>query len=296
MTQDTRTEIDAAVEHALNLTGSEVVHLKHEDIGDAVVISVSRGKELQSALPFIDEFRDRPRRKTGFATLTNLEDFILHVQHHGNEHSAVFVTGAGIRAVYDYNEGSEGAANFCAYGSIYEFPMSDEWKAWVPGPGKMSQAQFAELLEDRLADVLEPDDCGPSIKRDVARIGMTLATPSSLLTLSRGLEVHVEGKVAEHTKLLSGEAQVVFETTHKDGKGEPLRVPGAFAIGIPVFKGGERYQISVRLRYRVHAGAITWEFNPHRPDLVLEHAKHEVIETVKRGVGETHVYEGSPER
>lgn len=155
----------------------------------------------------------------------------------------------------------------------YEFPLSDEWKAWVGSAGKpMDQATFATWLEDRVLDVVDPIGAN-SVTRDLAeQLRVTMASASKLLDLSRGLAVKVEETIAQVVLLDSGETQMQWKTEHKDELGERIRVPNGFAIAIPVFVGGPTVEVLVRLRYKAAGGKVAWRVEPVRLRKALEEA------------------------
>lgn len=85
-----------------------------------------------------------------------------------------------------------------------------------------------------------------------------------------------------------------FSEQHQDEKGAPLKVPGAFLLGIQVFKGGALYQVPARLRYRVTNQVVSWSFALYRTDVLFQHAFTEACETAKAQT-ELPLFVGSPE-
>lgn len=266
---------------------------------EAMVVAVPRGMQLLSVKPFLDEYRALPERRTGTARLTNLASFVAHVNRFKGPSTAVFAhddaRAPKLTCILDYHEeGPDGDPAFGQHRSEYTFPITGEWATWTR-EHSFTQASFAEFLEDRLADVIEPAAVGESIKAFAARLGITLAGQAGLMALSKGLAVHVDQKVATAVSLSTGEGQVVFEEAHRDGQGAPLRVPSGFAVAIPVFSGGALYQLPVRLRYRVKQGAVSWHLAVHRAELVFRHAFDEACEAVRKETG-LPVFYGQPEQ
>lgn len=227
---------------------------------------VPKGMRMESIKPLIDEYLERPVRTKGTADLQTIESLIAHANRFGDARSgsALFAErqadglGADLTAVYDYDT-ITGPDNR-EHRARYAFPLSREWKRWHRINGqKLDVSTFAELLEDRIEDVLDPAGAGDGAKGFAERLGYQLATPAKLLALSKGLSIHVESKVTAAKKLSSGEGNLVFEETHQDADGSALKIPGGFVLAIPVFEGGGAYQIPVRLRYRVRSGSIVWE-------------------------------------
>lgn len=292
---DARAILDAAEKfgqaQAIDLPGTEPF--------TAPVLVIPKGREIKSIKPFLDEYRDRPERKKGTASLTSVQSFIDHVNRHKDSNSAVFANDdrehPGLIAVLDYNEaGDTGLPRFGQHRASYAFPLSDEWKAWMGAAEKpLTQAQLAEFLEDHIRDVLPSSDAGESGDDFAAELGITLASPQQLITLSRGLSVKVDRRVKTVQSLSTGECSIVFDEAHNGEDGAPIRVPGGFVVGIPVFRNGPVYRVPFRLRYRLNQG-VTWQLVPHRADLVFQHAFDEAVETVKAGT-ELPLFYGKPE-
>lgn len=272
-----------------------------EGIGDLLVIP--SGKSVVDTKPFRDARLTAPERRKGTSKHTTLDSFIDFVKRFEDADSAVFVGDSpkapSIIAVLDYHRrGADGAPRFGAHRAVYDFPLSDAWKAWVAVAGPespwMSQAQMAAWIEDRIADVSEPDAAGTTVQEYAAKLGFELATPAQLLALSRGLSIKVDLRVKNAVTLQSGVAHVVFEETHQAEGGGNLQVPGGFAITIPVFRGGAPYIMGARLRYKHHDGKISWRIVLNRLDAVLENAITTEVALVDTHV-QSEVFFGTPE-
>ncbi len=209
-----------------------------------------------------------------------------------------------LQGVLDYHrQGAEGKPRFGKHRAVYNFPLSNEWRAWKDkNCTAMSQQEFAEFLEDRITDVIAPPDMvGAPLDRDdpmvhlASMLGGAFASPTKLMELSRGLSVRANEQVRQATNLSSGEVSLQFTSEHQDEAGQPLKVPNLFLIAIPVFLSGALYRVAVRLRYRLRAGAISWFYELHRTDLVFDHAFTEACNKA-RAVTDLPLFVGSPEQ
>jgi len=283
----------------VNITSSDGVHGQFAVI-PTIEPTGRASVKLESVARFCDENRDKPRRRMGTANLGDLASLVAHVNRFKDADSALFANTdraqPSITAVLDYHrQGAAGDPRFGQHRSRYAFPVSDEWKAWTAANGvEMDQAKFAYFIETRLIDVVEPSTAGESAKAFADKCGVVFAQPSKLLELSRGLAINVGVKLANAVNLQSGEKQIVFTEEHTDHNGAALKVPGAFLIGIPVFRADARYQVCVRLRYRKEGGFLTWSMDLWRHEDVFDHAILQACEVVKKGT-ELPLLVGTPE-
>lgn len=88
--------------------------------------------------------------------------------------------------------------------------------------------------------------------------------------------------------------RLVFREEHKDETGQPLRVPGAFLLGLQVFNNGDRFPIVARLRYRIKAGGIVWSYKLHDTKRVLDIAFREACEKAQKAT-DLPLFFGQPE-
>lgn len=273
-----KSDAEAVLEAAKKFGQSELISLGENGPGVLSVPDAHGGRSIKSIKPLLDEYAKAPDRKKGTAKLTSLDSFVAHVNRHKDGDSVIFAkddkSEPALTAVYDYNLGGPtGTPRFGQHRAQYSFPVSEEWKAWLAASEKeMSQEAFAEFLEDRIGDVMRPEVGGDGIKEFAVNLNIDLATPMQLMGISRSLKIAVNQEVANAINLGSGEGQIVFKEEHKTEDGVTLRVPGGFAIAIPVFRLGAAYQIPVRLRYRHKSGKITWLVTPHRTDVTFAHA------------------------
>lgn len=266
------------------------------EIKGTPVLSVPKGRTLQSVKKLVDEWRDKPERTKGTAILTTLQAFIDHANRFKAPGSAVFATqgsAPSLTSVLNYHAHQD--PNWSDHRGVYKFPLSAEWLAWTGIDGQsLSQLAFGEFLENRIGDVLPPERLGNETKDQVAELGYSLASRTKLLTLSKGLQVNVDSKLVNQQNLSSGETKISFEEMHKDSNGEPLNVPGGFALGVPLFQGGGLFVVLVRLRYRASGGKLTWTVILHNTHKVIETAVNAAAEEVKAKTA-LPVFMGSPE-
>lgn len=278
-------ETDALVKAALRFAETEIFELDAEAKPEVIVIPA--GRTIKSLKPFLDEYRTRPERKAGTSELTTVASFVAQVNRSKDANTVIFADVVNrkepkLLAVFDYNEsGPIGAPRFGKHRALYRFPVSVEWAAWTGRPlENMGQVEFADFLENRIMDVLDPLTTGKTLDAFCSQLGIKLASPQRIMELSKGLTIHADHKVIQNVNIGSGEMQLGFSEDHKDQTGAPLKIPGGFAIAIPVFRGGAPYQIPVRLRYKLKDGEVRWTLQPQRIDEVWDDAINESVSAV----------------
>ncbi|MDI9847332.1 DUF2303 family protein [Rhodoblastus sp. 17X3] len=289
---------------AAEARGGEIVHLSAPD-GVKGVPSTIPALKIAGATPqlvnvqgLFEHWRTKPSAKRGVARALTLDSFIALTVRHKTGHSALFAdttwTKPGLTAVIDYHEAVNGGEpDNGKHRVAYEFPLSEEWKAWVQTNGEpFKQIDFAAFIEDRIAELTAPTPDEASFYEDL--FATRIATPAELVTLSRGLQVNVDSRVKNASVLQTGAAQIVFEEEHRDANGNVLKVPGLFMLAVAPFFMGEKARIPVRLRYRVSGGSILWFYQIYRPDLAVT---QRVREDLPRAAEQTELpaFEAAPE-
>jgi uncharacterized protein YfdQ (DUF2303 family) len=254
--------------------------------------------QLKDVFALFEPWRTKPAAKHGTARALTLESFIALTNRHKTADSAVFAdttwTKPSLTAVIDYHEAKNGGEPDNLHHRIaYEFPLSDEWKAWIKTNGEaFKQIDFAAFIEDRIAELTAPTSDEARYFEDL--FATKIATPAELVTLSRGLQVNVESRVKNASVLQTGAAQIVFEEEHRDAGGNVLKVPGLFLLSVAPFFMGEKARIPVRLRYRVSGGSILWFYQIYRPDLAVTQRVRDDLDIVAEQT-ELPTFEAAPE-
>lgn len=304
-----------------NRGGPHIVALKDDKTGaEANLLLYPRGMERVDIDSVIQNNLVRPRRRKGAHTVFDLDSLIGLTNRFKDAGSVLFLdttqSAPSMKTIINFHEGNaaasaDGAAvdiaandNKARHGDhsvTYAFPFSKEYKAWTGQDGKaMDVGDFAEFLEDRIADVAVPspqllDVLGPrqtggdfgerTPDEELAYLAYitkaSFATPQRLMELAEGLSFTENVTIKDKRKLASGEIQVVLQTEHKDETGQPLAIPTLFLIEIPIFLNDSMlYRLAVRLRYRQVNGKVLWLYQIHRLDFALDYAMREAARRV----------------
>lgn len=278
------TEVAALAEYMGKLQDPSRIEVKRGTRDAAEILLAPVGLAVHSLKKYVDEYLEAPERLKGTATLTDMVSFTDHVKRFKKDNSAVFASAAManpfLLCVYDYSVSADKPL-FAGHRSLYKFPLSEEWNAWMKFDDQpfRKQEEFAQFIEDRIADIGDPNDSGKEALEFSELIKADYASPSKLLQLSTGIELRVDLRAAKKVNLSSGETQIQFAEEH-DARGTegPMKVPGAFLLNIPIFEGDEdRVMLPVRLRYRLSKedGNIHWSYSIYRADKTFDNTLRE---------------------
>lgn len=150
---------------------------------------------------------------------------------------------------------STGAPGWRDHRIEYRCPLSVEWQTWKSSNKKaMTQADFAQFIEDNAPDIRDPG-AGPMIE------------------IARSIEAKKDVRFASAIRLSDGSTQFTYEEEVQGSaaKGQ-MAIPEIFTLGIAVFDGGDGYEVTARLRYRIDHGTLKLWYDLLRPHKILEDA------------------------
>lgn len=280
----------------------EILKIKLKGLGaglpeEVPIVWDSKEQQLVSLSSEIQRFRLAPERRTGTALVTTLQSFVDLTNRHKDQHSALFGRTAWpepkLTAVLDYHQ-TDGVARHGSHRIVYEFPVTEELKAWVGGNGQpLGQGEFAAFLEEHAAELSAPTEEESKFYEPLFKV--RFASPNELITLSRQLQIHVNSHFKQGEVLQSGERTVEFREEHSDANGETVDIPGLFMVSVPAFLDGAPVRIPARLRYRAGRGEVVWFYQLYRWECFL---RDRVQADLAQAAADTDLpsFEGSPER
>lgn len=263
----------------------------------------------------------KPARRRGTARFADLQSLITWTNRFKGDTSALFakpdMTAPTLTCIADYhaegpadisNPYGDDSARHCHHRAIYDFPLSDEWKAWMKvSDAMLEKDDLGEFIESQAKDIMDPT---PAIlKGDISnknqpfenrlietaqKIEGRYGQLSQLLAMSKQFQIHETSNLTVSANRDTGEAQIQFLNEHKGADGKPLNIPNLIIIAIPVFLGGAPYRMPVRFRYRKSGGQVRFILSVYNPEKAFEAAFKEAIAEATEAT-ELPTFMGSPE-
>lgn len=208
--------------------------IHHRDL----VISDQTAKRLAEA----KRSEAGPINPAGTITLHTMESFTKAVLDRATPRTKTFADSEAwvITSVFDFlTDESPNAAVGTGWGQLradLHFKESRKLKEWRKTLDWMNQADFANFLEDHLEDVVTPEG-------------------QDLLGLVTDLEASLDGSFKGKMNLSNGAVKLAYQSDVETS----VEVPKTLTLGIPLFEHGERYKLTVRLRFNITGQGVRFK-------------------------------------
>lgn len=230
-----------------------------QEIGKTQHVLAPRDWHLHDLTAAVEKAEETPRRATGTIQLKSLESFIAALDEAAaSDRARVYADPDALLFVAVLNDHTAEAPGWRDHRITYKAELTPEARRWLDnnGPAKArDQMAFAEFVEDNIADIQEPH----------AQQLLTVATTISATT-------GIEFKAAR--RLQDGQAQLQYVETidAKAGADGALTIPKTFDLGLRLFKNGDGYKLTARLKYRLGGGGVKFWYELERPERAIEDA------------------------
>lgn len=231
-----------------------------------------------------DEYAENPRRDTGARSVTDAASFVAYVNRHAHRGTEVYAHAntSKVVAIIDSHEGAGLNPGWQKHRVSLDLEHSKPWLAWANADGKwMEQADFADFLDDRYIDVIDP-------------------TAARMIDIARTFQAHTNVTFESTIRDTSGDVKLNFveDTKAKAGQKGDIEIPARIQLALRPYVGGPIYSIWANFRYRLRGGAVLLGFKLERPENILEAAFADIVteirdgRTDKRDGEETRVHDG----
>lgn len=264
----------------------------------------------------------KPARRKGTAHLDDLQSLIDWANRFKGPTSTLFakpdMAKPTLTCIADYhaegpadstNQNGDPTARHCHHRAVYDFPLSEEWKAWMGISGNpIEKDALGEFIEAQAKDIMDPTPAVLEGKESdknqkwenrliqtATKIEGRYGQLNQLLAMSKQFQVFETSNLQVKTNRDTGEQEIQFLNEHKAADGKPLNIPNLIIIAIPVFMGGAPYRMPVRFRYRKIGGSVRFLMSIYNPEKAFEAAFREAV-TKATEKTKLPVFMGSPER
>lgn len=220
------------------------------------------------ALEDLEQFQARPRRIKQALSVATARSFIKYVADFGTDYTVVFsnLKNQQFKAILDYHDPVNGPS-WCEHIVTYSCPIDIRWKTWIGHNGKpLKQVDFARFIEDNLIDIATPKG-------------------ADILAIAKELQAKKSLDFKSGQNLSNGDIQFTYNEATTGSAGE-LSIPETFTLGIPVYEGGDKYEVIARLRYRISEGGLALWYDLLRPDRMEEDAFKAVEEEINQALND----------
>ncbi|MGW6698819.1 DUF2303 family protein [Nocardia sp. NPDC055049] len=200
-----------------------------EPVDGRVYVTVLRDDENLDARSH-EKFAELPYRPRGTSRVTDIDSFVRLLARPTHDPSVIFAheSAASLTAVLNYDGWRDHRIELV-------LSTSDQLQRWTQRDGQLfPQSTFAELIEDGLADIIDP-------------------TAAEMLELAQTFHATKSVAFESGVRIATGAVRFQYheEIDAKAGRGGELQVPSSFLLGIPIYRGGDRIEVRANLRYRI---------------------------------------------
>lgn len=231
---------------------------------------VPNGHQKIDITDLVEKAQETPKRKRGTVTLHSLESLLLYAADQASAEVGYIyadVDARSITAVFNDNKGAD-FAGWRDHRAQFVAELTPEAKKWIAHNGAsnaFSQTEFAEFIEDNIADLAGDES------KNLLSVATTIQASSGI-------------NFSAAKRLQDGQTQLVYNetinaTAGQDGK---LQIPQYFDLGLRLFKGDQAgYKLRARLKYRLVNPGVKFWYELERHERAIEDAFGGYVEKVK---------------
>jgi uncharacterized protein YfdQ (DUF2303 family) len=262
----------ATVNRLLALGAIETAEYTADDADDLVVAVVPQGYVLATASPSAEVtlLRSAPRRVKGDVVVTDTASWLAYYGKHSAPGSEVFgdVATSTVTAILN----APASPDTPAWGDhrlTLKLEHSPAWQAWTALNGRLlGQTAFAEHIEDRTPDLVEPD-------------------AATMLEVAQSIRATTNVKFESASRLHDGQRKFVYaETTEAtSGKRGELAVPTSLKLRLQVWRGVPiAVDVTARFRFRIDSDGLRLAVVLDRLEDVLDAAWTNLLGDLTKGI------------
>lgn len=253
-------------------------------IGDIVRLandSLHQGKPLDWGAPYMARNEhgdmyvlttppapwDKPHYKDDVIRVIDATSFIAYLEKHGDGEETeirVHTSDGSIDALID--AGSKLDPGHNEHLLTLNPTMDDDWRAWTKIDGQLlGQEDFADFIEDQALNITTPD-------------------AATMLEIATSMHVNTSVEFEQGHRQSDGQVRFAYreDSTTKAGANGDIEIPATISIALTPFKGGPKYAVEARLRWRIRNKQLAIGVKLVRPELVRDTAFANIVDAIER--------------
>lgn len=260
-----------ALQIAEQLIGMTAAALVPTQAGEAWLVNVPPGYSQKDITDLVEKAAPVPFRKRGNVSLGDVVSLLAYCADQKEQDRAYIYAdpeARSITAVFN-DQRDAGLPGWRDHRAVFKAEFTPEFQLWMShNKQHKSQTDFAEFIEDNLAD-LQGDDAA------------LLLNVASTIQASSGINF------ASARRLQDGQTQLTYNEVidAKAGADGALKIPQTFTLGMRIFKNGGGYKLTARLKYRLGSGSVKFWYELERPERAVEDAFTGYTEEVREKSG-----------
>lgn len=266
-------EAPAAFQLAEALTILTAGALAPTEVKGAHFVAVPPGYSHTDITKTIEAAQPRPNRKRGSVSLKDLGSFAAYCTDQQADTSAYIYADPDARTITAVFNDQRDLPGWRDHTATFQAEYTAEFARWLGRNGHskaMTQGEFAEFIEDNLADITAP-------------------AAQQLLDVATTIQAKTDITFNSAKRLDNGQNQLQYTEVidARAGANGALQIPKTFELGMRIFKNGDGYKLTARLKYRLGNGAVKFWYELDRPERSVEDAFAGYITTLREHSGYT---------
>ncbi|VTU38461.1 hypothetical protein H4CHR_04431 [Variovorax sp. PBS-H4] len=206
----------------------------------------------------VEKAEAAPYRKKGTVVLGDVASFLAFAADQDSVKTGYIYADVDSRTLVAIFNDSKAGPGWRDHRATFKAELTPEARRWLEHDGAakaFTQTEFAEFIEDNFAD-LQGDDA-----QNLLTVATTIAATSGI-------------NFSSAKRLQDGQTQLVYNEVIDAAAGQngELKIPKTFTLGLRLFKNGDGYALTARLKYRLHSGNVKFWYELDRPERAVEDA------------------------
>lgn len=252
--------LNATLETAAVMTALAAAACQSENIDGSHHVTLPPGYTHKDVTSLVEQAQPQPDRKRGTVAVKNVDSLLAcladQAEHGAQDFAYVYADPDCNTIAAVFNDQRADTPGWRDYRVVFKAEFTREYARWKDANGKhMGQTEFAEFIEDNLADITEP-------------------AAQQLLDVVTTIQAKTDINFSSGKRLDNGQNQLTYNETidARAGANGALQIPRVLGLGLRVFKNEAGYKLTARLKYRLGGGGVKFWFELDRPELVEEAA------------------------